>query len=114
MCNFRPLALGLVLVSLAGVSWGEPCSTLAPSECSNVGCVNAAWLAICLTKALWKGIPAAKALPESRPVFSSLRNVASVRPRFNSHDHRVVLYCANAIHATKKLSPSRVALVRIS
>ena len=40
MCNFRPLALGLVLVSLAGVSWGEPCSTLAPSECSNVGCVN--------------------------------------------------------------------------
>ena len=40
MRNFRRLLLGLVLVSLAGVSWGEPCSMPAPSECSNVGCVN--------------------------------------------------------------------------
>ena len=40
MRTFRRLLLGLVLVSLAGVSWGEPCSMPAPSECSNVGCLN--------------------------------------------------------------------------
>ncbi len=40
MRNFRGLVLGLVLVSLAGVGRGEPCSMPAPSECSNVGCVN--------------------------------------------------------------------------
>ena len=34
------LVLALALVSAAGVSWGKPCSMPAPSECSNVGCVN--------------------------------------------------------------------------
>ena len=40
MRSVRDLVLGLMLVSLAGVSWGEPCSMPAPSECSNVGCLN--------------------------------------------------------------------------
>ena len=40
MRNFRGSVLGLVLVSMAGLSRGEPCSMPAPYECSNVGCVN--------------------------------------------------------------------------
>lgn len=40
MRNFRCLVLGVVLLSMAGVSRGDPCSMPAPSECSNVGCVT--------------------------------------------------------------------------